>query len=239
MDRFRAGKRLWNAADDRLLVARYPHEPTSKIARKLRRSATAVYARANLLGLSKSAEYLASPEACRLRRGNNPGIPFRFKKGRVPANKGLRRPGWSPGRMKETQFKKGQRGGVAARNWRPIGTVLTDTDGYLRIKVREAQPGEAYGFGNSRVWPQLHRHVWEAANGPVPKGHAITFRNDDKHDIRLDNLECITRRELMARNTVHNLPKPLAETIQLLGALNRKIRRRTRANGQEQDRRPA
>ncbi len=238
-DRFRAGKRLWNPEDDALLVARYPHEKTAKLARRLRRSVTAVYQRAHLrLGLSKSAAYLASADACRLRRGDNVGKPFRFRKGHVPFNKGLRRPGWGPGRMKETWFKKGERSGIAARNWRPIGAILIDTDGYLRIKVREAGPGErSFGFGNPSIWPQLQRHVWKQAHGPIPAGHAIAFRNGDKRDVRLENLQLISRRELMARNSVHNLPKPLARTIQLLGALNRQIRRRT--SHEEQDRRSA
>jgi len=55
----------------------------------------------------------------------------------------------------------------------------------------------------------------------------VIFRNADHADIRLENLELITRRELMLRNSVHNLPKPLAQAVQLLGALNRQIRRRT------------
>ena len=237
-DSFRAGKRLWNAADDALLAARYPHEPTAELARKLRRTVTAVYRRAWQRRLVKSPEYLESPAACRLRRGDNIGAASRFQRGHVPANKGLRRPGWGPGRMKETQFKKGARVGVAARNWRPVGTILADSEGYLRIKLREARPGEAYGFGNPRVWPFLHRHVWEQARGPIPPGHVVVLTNGNKADVRLENLQLITRRELMARNTVHNLPKPLAETIQLLGALTRQIRRKTRSH-EEQDRRPA
>lgn len=108
-DRFRAGKRLWNPEDEELLQARYPHEPTAPIAKALRRSVSAVYLRAKLLGLAKSAAYLASPAACRLRRGDQVGAAFRYPKGHVPANKGLRRPGWAPGRMSETQFRKGVR----------------------------------------------------------------------------------------------------------------------------------
>lgn len=230
-DRFRAGKRLWDDADDRALVARYPHEPTTTIARELRRSLTAIYARANLLGLTKSAEYLAGPAACRLRRGDNVGALSQFKQGHVPANKGLRRPGRGPGRMKETQFKKGERRGVAVRLYRPIGTERISKDGYRERKVNDDLPLQ-------RRWRAVHLLLWEATHGPVPKGQAIAFRNGDRRDIRLENLERITRRELMARNTVHNLPKPLAETVQLLGALNRQIRRRDRSH-EEQDKRPA
>src|SRR5260370_13245419 len=92
-DRFRAGKRLWSPEDDALLCKCYPHEATTALAATLRRSISATYLRAMKLGLAKTDEYLASPAACRLRRGDDVGAPFRFAKGHVPANKGLRRPG--------------------------------------------------------------------------------------------------------------------------------------------------
>lgn len=227
MSGYRAGKRLWTTEDDERMRREYPDTPTADLARALGRSTCAVYNRAwNILGLTKSAAYLASPHACRLRRGDNVGAPYRFKPGQAPPNKGLRRPGWHRGRMRETQFKAGARAGAAARNWRPVGTILADTEGYRRIKVREATPGEAYGFGNVRVWPMLQRHVWRQAHGPIPKGYVVCFKDGDKTNCALENLEVVSRRDLMARNTVHNLPKPLVDTIQLLGALNRKIRSR-------------
>ncbi len=231
-DRFRAGKRLWSAEDDAVMATRYPHEPTPVIATALRRTATAVYARAAVLGLSKSPEYLASPAACRLRRGDHVGAAFRFPKGHVPANKGLRRPGWGPGRMKHTQFRKGTRNGTAAEHYRPIGSTR-GIDGYVYRKV-SAIPNVPYTVN----WKPDHVLLWTSQQGPVPPGHVIVFRNGHKTDIQLENLECISRRELMARNTVHHLPAPLPETIQLLGALNRKIRRRTQSR-EKQDRRSA
>jgi len=123
--------------------------------------------------------------------------------------------------MRETQFKKGVRQGVAVRLYKPIGTERISKDGYLERKVNDNLPLQAR-------WRSVHLLVWEAANGPLPKGHAIAFKNGDKRDIRLDNLECITRAQLMLRNTIHNLPTPLAQTIQVLGALRRKINRKAR-----------
>ena len=236
-DRFRAGKRLWSKADDRELRRVYSDEPNSTIARRLRRTVFAIYGRADKLCLKKSAAYLARHRRTGGERLRTFGAPTRFPKGHVPANKGLRRPGWSRGRMKETQFKRGERRGVAAANWRPIGTLAIDPEGYHRIKVREARPGEAYGFGNVRVWPLLQRHVWRKAHGPIPSGHVIVFKDGNRANCELENLDCITRRALMLRNSVHNLPKPLAQAVQLLGALNRKLRRSTRDG--EHDRRSA
>lgn len=215
-------RRPWSREDDRLLRGFYPNTPTPEVARRLRRTVAAVYGHAQKLGLAKSPAYLASPAACRLRRGDQVGARFRFPKGHVPANKGLRRPGWGPGRMRETQFKKGVRRGVAVRLYKPIGTERISKDGYLERKVNDGLPLQSR-------WRSVHLLVWEAAHGPLPKSHAVTFKNGDRTDIRPENLELIHRRVLMARNTVHNLPKPLAQMIQLIGALRRKINRKARA----------
>lgn len=214
---YRAGKRLWSAEEDAAIVARYPNERTQVIADDLGRSLSSVYARADLLGVKKSAEYLASPAACRT--NGRQGMGTRFVKGQTPPNKGLRRPGWAPGRMRETQFRKGERQGVAVELWKPIGTERISKDGYLERKINDDLPAQ-------RRWRAVHLIVWEAANGPLPKGHAIAFKNGDKRDIRLENLECITRAELMTRNTLHRYPKEVALAVQLLGALQRQINKR-------------
>jgi len=188
-----------------------------------------VYGKAAELGLRKTAEYLASPEACRLRREGDmhPGKDFQFKPGHVPANKGLRRPGYAPGRMREGQFKKGERRGRAAEVYQPIGTERISRDGYLERKINEERPFQ-------KRWRAVHLLEWEETHGPVPPGHAVAFKNGDKTDIRLDNLELITRAELMRRNIVHNLPPELKTVIQLSGALKRVIRRKARTtNGEE------
>jgi len=211
--------RPWSREDDALLRRSYPDTPTGDVARRLKRTVAAIYGRADKLGLNKSPAYLASPAACRVRRGDQVGARYRFQKGHVPANKGLRRPGWGPGRMRETQFKKGVRQGVAVRLYKPIGTERISKDGYLERKVNDGLPLQAR-------WRAVHLVVWEALHGPVPAGHAVAFKNGDRTDIRPENLELIHRRALMARNTVHNLPKPLAQTVQLLGALRRQINRK-------------
>ncbi|MGE3840086.1 MAG: HNH endonuclease signature motif containing protein [Vicinamibacterales bacterium] len=224
-------RRFWTADEDRILRERFPHEPTKTVAAALGRAYGGTHQRAGALGLRKSAVYLASPCAGRL--GHGQGGATRFPKGHVPANKGLRRPGWGPGRMKSTQFKPGCRQGVAAKNWMPIGTINV-IDGYLRIKVREALPGEAYGSGNTKAWPLMQRYVWEQAHGPVPENHVVVFKDGNTRNCDLSNLECLSRQELMQRNSIHRLPPALKQTVQLLGRVNRQIRKRER-DGQEQN----
>jgi hypothetical protein len=218
----RAGRRRWTAEDDAVLRARYAAEPTLLIAQALGRTLLATFNRAQTLGLAKSPEYLSAFWAASGQRAVTAGAATRFARGHVPANKGCaHRPGWAPGRMRAGQFRRGERRGVAVRLYQPIGTERISKDGYLQRKTNDDLPLQ-------RRWRFVHVLVWEAANGPVPEGHAIVFRNGDRRDIRLDNLELVTRAELMRRNTVHNLPAPLAKTVQLLGTLNRQIRRKAR-----------
>ena len=176
-------------------------------------------------GMCEIAEFMACGKQTIRARGAALGLTWpdgRFPPGHVPANKGKRRPGWSPGRMAETQFKKGEMSGAAQRNYVPIGTERLSKDGYLERKVTDDHPVPA------RRWVAVHRIVWEAAIGPVPRGHKVAFlpgkRTAVPAEITLDRLELVSDAELMRRNSYHNnYPKEVAQLIQLKGALNRKI----------------
>lgn len=216
-------RRFWTPPEDEQIRQLYPGTSTKRIAEQLGRTLTMVYQRARILGLSKSAEYMASPDAYRLRRDNPRGVAFRFPKGHVPHNKGKRMPGWSRGRMRETQFPKGNR----PQTWKPVGTEVVDRDGYLKRKIAD-DPNVA----SRHNWVFVHVEAWTKVHGPVPAGYAVVFKDGDKSNIAIGNLECISRQDLMRRNTVHNLPPELARVIQLNGALKRRIRR---LSGKEQD----
>jgi hypothetical protein len=225
-------RRYWTPDELAQLRAMYADHPTREIAELLNRSERSIYMQAAELRLTKSAEYLASPAACRLRRGDNIGFASRFKKGVVPANKGLRRPGWASGRMRETQFKKG-RPAHEARNYAPIGSLRLSKEGYLERKVTDDP-----ALIPKRRWVSVHRLVWEAANGSIPPGHAVVFkagrRSVDPERITLDCLELVSRIELMRRNSYHNrYPKEICLAIQLRGALIRKINRRLKVEKQD------
>lgn len=213
-------KQPWSEEELRIVRERYPHTTTAKLAAQMSRGVISINNIAHKLRLKKSPEHLASVEACRLRRGDHAGVAHRFKPGHVPANKGLRRPGWAPGRMSETQYKAGNISGRAADLYQPIGSERLSKDGYTQRKIHNGLPMQSR-------WRGVHILAWEAVNGPLPKGHAIVFRDGDKKNFDLGNLECVTRAELMRRNSYHNnYPKEIAQVIQLRGALVRKINRR-------------
>jgi hypothetical protein len=71
---------------------------------------------------------------------------------------------------------------------------------------------------------EVHRLLWEEHNGPFPDGHALVFKDRDKTNIVIENLELITRRELMLRNSSQRWGKEVFQVIQLRGAINRKLR---------------
>jgi hypothetical protein len=146
------------------------------------------------------------------------GMAHRYPKGHVPANKGLRRPGWHAGRMRETQFKKGQFPINKDPEFYVIGALRVNSDGYIDMRVSFER--------GAMGWKALHRILWEDEHGPIPRSHCLRFRDGDKLNVCLENLVLLSRGENALLNSIHNLPKPLVEVIQVLGQLKRRIRER-------------
>lgn len=217
-------RRFWTTREIRLVSRLFADTPTSRIARLLGRPVQRVYAKANALGLRKSARYMRAMLARMSRRLAVSGAAHRFPKGHVPANKGLRRPGWAPGRMAQTQFKPGGFPLNRDPDFYVPGALRVNSDGYIDMRV-SFDPG-------ANGWRALHKILWEDAHGPVPAAHVVTFRNGDKLDVELGNLELLTFTENMRRNTIHRYPPELKSAIRLVGKLKRTIR-------EEQDRRLA
>lgn len=61
----------------------------------------------------------------------------------------------------------------------PIGTKRVNHGGYVQIKT-------AVGL---RRWPFEHRVVWESVYGPIPAGHVVHHKNENRADNSIDNLE--------------------------------------------------
>jgi hypothetical protein len=86
----------------------------------------------------------------------------RFRPGQIPFNKG--RKGITQGEI-ETQFKPGNQ----PWNYLPPGSEQINTDGYAEVKIADPH-----------IWKGKHLLVWEKANDPVPKGHAVIFADGTK-----------------------------------------------------------
>lgn len=205
-------RKIWSDGDDALMRKHYPNMSAAELALILGCSVPAVYNRASTLGLKKSQAFLNSPKSGRTGHDDR-GASARFKKGGMPWNAGMK--GLDIG-GKATRFKPGQR----PQTWVPIGTEVETKDGYLKRKIRDdAEPGMS-----RHNWKLVHILVWEEANGPMPQNHCLRFKDGNKKNCSLDNLELISRAENAKRNTIHRYPPEVKLAIRLVGKLKRKIR---------------
>lgn len=106
-----------------------------------------------------------------------------IKPGAIPHNKG--RPFKAGGRSAETQFKKGRRG----HNHRNVGDEVITKDGYINVKIAEPS-----------VWRQKHVIAWEQHNGPLKKGERVSFRDNNRTNVDIDNLMLVTSGEMGVMN---------------------------------------
>lgn len=74
-------------------------------------------------------------------------------------------------------------------NFMPVGSETVKGDGFIYVKI-----------GTPRRWKQKHILIWEAANGPKPKGHKIIFADGNKRNFNLDNLILVSDAELLCLN---------------------------------------
>lgn len=211
-------RRHWTPEEEARLIAAYPDQPTWQLVQAFGRTLNQIYRKAGHLGLKKRPAYLDSTRSGRLRPGANIGGPTRFKPGHTTWNKGMK--GLHIGGI-ETRFKPGNRTGKARDAYQPIGTERISKEGYLQRKINDDLPLQAR-------WRAVHQLLWEEAHGPIPDGHAVIFKDGDKQNIALDNLECISRAELMRRNSYHRYGEEIARLVQLKGAITRQINQRSK-----------
>lgn len=201
----------WKEYEDQVMRTLYQNTSNAQLASLLDRSVSAIKNRSNVLKLKKSKAYMQ-------RVANE----TRFSKGLVPWNKGQKFP--STGRSRETQFQKGQK----PPNWMPIGSERVTKDGYLQRKMTDT--------GSSlKDFVPVHHLVWiEHTGQQVPKGHALTFKDGNKRNLDISNLELLSRADLMRRNSVQTLPPEIKAQVHLIAGFNRRLRRieRERNSGQ-------
>ena len=183
----------------------YADTCSKEIAKKLGLGVHQVYNIALRFGLKKSEEYHKSGLSGRIERGKSLGKQYQFPKGHVPFNKGKKMP--SVGRMVETQFKKGQ----VPHNAKFDGYERISVDGYIEVRVAKAK------------FVLKQRMIWESVNGKIPKGMLVVFKDGNKLNCDIENLELITRAENMKRNTIHRYSEEMKPIVKLIGKLKNKI----------------
>ncbi|KAA1013000.1 HNH endonuclease [Paraburkholderia panacisoli] len=217
-------KKPWLPADIALLERAYADTNTATLAEQMDRTPTSVYQKALGMGLKKSAAYMAESLAAAGRHAAVAGMASRFRSGQKAWNTGVKGVCGTHENCRRTQFKKGEMSGAAQHNYVPIGSERLSKDGYLERKVTDDP-----SIAPQRRWVGVHRLVWEAANGPVPRGHVVCFlagrRSAEAEKITLDALELVSRKELARRNHPVSRSPELAKLVQLKGAITRQLNR--------------
>lgn len=72
----------------------------------------------------------------------------------------------------------------------PVGTERESKDGYIVVKVRE----HADVPMSKDNWELKHVHVYERAHGAVPEGHVVYFADGDRRNFDPSNLVAVPRR---------------------------------------------
>jgi len=146
------------------------------------------------------------------------GKNSRFKKGNISHNKGKKMEDFMSReqieKIKATQFKKG----IIPHNALSAGTMVEreDKNGtiYTFIKVEGKKTLELY-----------QRYVWEQNFGPIPKGHIIRFKNGNTKDFSPENLLCLSKKDNMKMNSIHQYPIELKNLMRTNGRLKNQIKK--------------
>ena len=192
----------WSLQSDAIVRALYPTTSARALARHLGRTPGAIKQRAKALGVRTKPEWLEKTRQINL-----------FHRGQTPWNKGR---SYIPGgRSQQTRFKPHHK----PHTWHPIGHDRISKDGYHQRKLTDTGcTRHDYVF--------IHRLIWRWHGNALPDGHVIIFIDGNKANCDINNLELVSRTELMRRNSIHRLPEELAQLAQLKGALVRAIKRK-------------
>ena len=141
-----------------------------------------------------------------------------FVKGFTPWNKGTK--GYTG--ANRTSFKAGH----VPRNKRRLWSERISMDGYIEISVPERNPhtGAPTRFRQKHVW------LWEMNYGPVPKGHALAFRDGNRQNCVIENLMMVSRAEFLCLNLhgYNGTKAELKSSVLALAKLEAKAGVRTR-----------
>lgn len=170
----------------------YPNTSNKEIVAELGISIRALYNLAFSNGLKKDADFLLAQNRELVKKLAESGVAYRYKKGQSPPNKGRKQTEYMSAeniaKTAATRFKKGH----SPHNHCEVGTYRTTKEGYLECKTAEPS-----------TWQLAHRMLWELHNGAIPSGMIVIFIDGDKTNLKIENLQLISMKENIQRNSHH------------------------------------
>lgn len=200
-------RNFWTEQEIKFLTDNYSDMKTADIAAIMNRPIGGVNGKAYDLGLKKSFKHMKALLEIEAKKLAEAGKQYQFKKGQVSHNKGQKMSKEMYDKCRRTMFKPGNKPG----NIKKVGAERIDHEGYTYVKLADAD------------WVLKHRHIWEQVNGPVPANHVVIFKDNNMYNFDIKNLQMISQKENMLRNTIHQYPQPIQELIILKNKLKKKI----------------
>jgi hypothetical protein len=110
----------------------------------------------------------------------------------------------------------------------PVGTER-ENRGYRLVKTASGK------------WASKQSLIWEAANGPIPKGSRVIFADGNKSNLSLDNLMMVTQAELgyMNHAGIIGCGKEIMESAKLIADIKMAMTKRFGKNAIRQMKRAA
>ncbi len=184
--------------EDMFIFFHHLQIPLKRISKLLNRSGSSVSQRMKLL------QMIVPDEIIEINKQDS-----YYKKEYKPWNKGvkgLHYPGCEKG-----WFKKGD-----AKNIHAQETIS------LRFDKKTRRPYMWLRLAKNN-WRMVHVVLWEHHRGNTPKGFVIVFKNKDSLDVRIENLELISLKENMLRNSISNYHPEIRKSMHVLRKLKKTI----------------
>ena len=138
------------------------------------------------------------------------GLSGRFVKGQKSWNSGTK----GLTHANSGSFKKGN----SPANKRELGSErICPKDGYILVKVEQENPYT----GHKTRYRHKQIVVWELANGAIPKGMNLRFKDGDKLNVDIDNLELVSKalNLRLNKNQMNAAPDEVKPTIRAISEL--------------------
>lgn len=193
--------------EDVYIKANYLSLPVKTMGRHLNRSGLFVSTRLRQLGLSIPNELIEKRKR-----------ESRFQLGNVSYNKDKKLDEiMSPEGLASSKFHRFKKGNTPHN--------IAEADGVIRIRKSGSGRKSKWIRIKEGEWQQLHYKIWEEKHGKIEDGKVIWFKDNNSLNCDIDNMELITRQELMNRN-IHQYPLELRASMQKLGKLKKLLKQK-------------
>jgi hypothetical protein len=116
---------------------------------------------------------------------------------------------------------------LGIKRWKPVGATRVNVEGFLEQKIKKQN--------GTRRWKRVHVLLWEADNGPIPKGFIVTFKDGNKRNFDPLNLQLVSRAEIFMKNSGHSYGPEIEQLVRLRCLITRKIGKQDKQKGESDE----